>query len=288
MPFISVGETDIHYELADYTDPWRSSETVLLHHGFARNMEFWRAWVPLLARDFRVLRFDARGCGRSSVPPPGAPYTLEGMVDDALGVMDTLGIERVHWAAEASGGHVGLALALRCPDRVLSLTLCNTPFKLPDATNDLFDPEEVRQHGLGTWARKTLRNRIDVDKIDRGWIQWSTAEFDKVPPRVAIAQHDMIAQGDLYPRLSSVTTPALIMAGANSKIAPREQMEKMKGALPNAKLVLLEGYGQGIAFMAPERCVAEMKRFIQGIPAGVSHEEVRSDTFPSGGGYIDD
>ena len=49
---------------------------------------------------------------------------------------------------------------------------------------------------------------------------------------------------------------------SDSRIAPREQMEKMQGALPNAKLVLLEGYGQGIAFMAAERCVAEMKRFI--------------------------
>jgi 3-oxoadipate enol-lactonase len=264
MCFIRIGDIDIHYELADYTDPWASSDTVLLHHGFARNMEFWRPWVPLLARDYRVLRFDSRGCGKTSVPAPNEPYTLERMVDDALGLMDALGIDRVHWAAEASGGHVGLALALRRPERVQSLTLCNTPFRLPTATNDLFSPDEVRQHGLGAWARKSLHNRIDVDKIDPGWIEWSTAEFDKVPPHIAIAQHDMIAQGDLYPRLASVKTPALIMAGANSKIAPREQMEKMKGALPNAKLVLLEGYGQGIAFMAPERCVTEMKRFIAG------------------------
>jgi pimeloyl-ACP methyl ester carboxylesterase len=263
MPFHASGDIALHYQLADYTDPWRGSETVLLHHGFARNMEFWRAWVPLLARDYRVLRLDARGCGRSAVPPPGAPYTLDLLVDDALGLMDALGIERVHWAAEASGGHVGLALALRRPERIATLTLCNTPFKLPQATNDLFVADEVRAHGLGYWARKTLRNRIDVDKIDPGWIDWSSAEFQQVPPHVAIAQHDMIAAGDLLPRLGEIGTPALIMAGADSRIAPREQMERMKGALPNAKLVLLEGYGQGIAFMAPERCVAEMKAFIR-------------------------
>ena len=133
MSSIRIGDIDIHYELADYTDPWASSDTVLLHHGFARNMEFWRPWVPLLARDYRVLRFDSRGCGKTSVPAPDEPYTLERMVDDALGLMDALGIERVHWAAEASGGHVGLALALRRPERVQSLTLCNTPFRLPTA-----------------------------------------------------------------------------------------------------------------------------------------------------------
>ena len=265
MAYARIGDIDIHYELADYTPPWRASETVLLHHGFARNMEFWRAWVPMLAGDYRVLRFDSRGCGKTTVPPPGVPYTLDGLVDDALGLMDALGIERVHWAAEASGGHVGLALALRHPERVLSLTLCNTPFRLPQATNDLFVPDEVREHGLGSWARKTLHNRIDVDKVDPGWIEWSTAQFDQVAPHAAIAQHEMIAQGDLFPRLPQMTRPVLVMAGAASKIAPREQMEQMQAQLPHAKLVLLEGYGQGIAFMAPERCVAEMKAFICGL-----------------------
>ena len=52
------------------------------------------------------------------------------------------------------------------------------------------------------------------------------------------------------------------MAGVNSKIAPREQMEKMRDALPNAKLVLFEGYTQGIAFSAPQRCVREMLTFL--------------------------
>jgi hypothetical protein len=78
------------------------------------------------------------------------------------------------------------------------------------------------------FRRKTLHSRIDVDKIDPGWIEWSTAEFDKVPLHVAIAQHDMTSQGDLYPRLADVKTPALIIAGANSRIAPREQMERCK------------------------------------------------------------
>ena len=57
MPHARIGDIDIHYEVSDYTDPWLESETVLLHHGFARNLEFWREWVPLLARDYRVVRF---------------------------------------------------------------------------------------------------------------------------------------------------------------------------------------------------------------------------------------
>ena len=43
-----VGDLDIHYELADYTQPWRESppETFLLYHGYARNMLFWQPWMP--------------------------------------------------------------------------------------------------------------------------------------------------------------------------------------------------------------------------------------------------
>jgi 3-oxoadipate enol-lactonase len=262
MSIARIGDIDIHFDSTDYTDPWRSAETILLHHGFARNLAFWREWVPLLARDYRVVRLDARGCGKSAVPPPGAPYTLDMMVQDAIGLIDHLGIKRVHWAAEASGGHVGLAAAIAHPGRIASLTLCNTPFQLPKSANDLFVKEEVERFGLGHWARKTLRNRIDVDRIAPGWIEWSIAELDKTPRHIAIAQHDMIARGNLFPRLREVRAPVLVMAGNRSTIAPREQMTQMREQLPQARLVLFDGYGQGIAFTAPERCVAEMRAFL--------------------------
>ena len=262
MPHVNVNGLAIHYEVADYTDPWCTPETILLHHGFGRSLNFWREWVPLLARRYRVVRMDARGCGLSEVPPRGAPYTLDLMVQDALGVLDHLGVDRVHWGAEASGGHVGLALALAHPQRVASITLCNTPFQLPQSANDNFSEAEVEQHGLGYWARKTLANRIDLDKVSHEWQEWSIEEHDRTPAYIAIAQHAMIAAGNLLPRLHEVRVPALVMAGVNSKIAPREQMEKMRDALPNAKLVLFEGYTQGIAFSAPQRCVREMLTFL--------------------------
>ena len=255
----------IHYQVAHYADPWREPETVFLHHGFGRSLNFWREWVPLLARDYRVVRIDARGCGHSEVPPTGAPYTLDGMVEDARAVMDHLKLARVHWGAEASGGHVGLALALKYPERVASITLCNTPFQLPQSANDNFSEAEVEQFGLGFWARKTLPNRIDMDKVSNEWKEWSIAEHNRTPPHVAIAQHAMIAAGNLLPRLPEVKTPVLVMAGVNSRIAPKEQMLQMQAVLPQAKLVLFEGYTQGIAFSAPQRCVNEMKAFLENL-----------------------
>ena len=276
MAFARVGDIDIHYDVSDFTDPWRGSEVVLLHHGFARNIEFWRPWVPLLARDYRVVRLDSRGCGKTTVPTPGEPYNLELMVQDAVGLMDHLGLENVHWAAEASGGIVGMSVALAHPERIASLTLCNTPVRLPKVTNDLFVAEEVEQYGLGYWARKTLHNRIDVDKVSPEWIEWSIAEHDKTPRHIAIAQHAEMARGDFYPRLHEIRAPVLVMSGTNSKTAPVEQMRQMEQQIPHAKLVFFEGYGQGIAFMAPERCVAEMRAFLGGI-TGVAGSDAWSN-----------
>ena len=51
--FVQVGDLLIHYDLADYIEPWRGEEpeTFLLYSGYCRTIEFWRAWVPLLGRD---------------------------------------------------------------------------------------------------------------------------------------------------------------------------------------------------------------------------------------------
>src|SRR5512146_286564 len=126
-----VGDIDIHYELADYTPPWSATpaETFLLYHGYCRNMLFWQPWVPLLARDYRVLRFDARGCGETTRPPPGSRMSFAQLAGDAIGLMDALEIKRVHWVGESSGGIVGMTAALEYPDRIATLTLCDTPFK---------------------------------------------------------------------------------------------------------------------------------------------------------------
>ena len=93
---IRVGDIDIEYAVSDYTDPWRDDEpeTILFHHGYCRNMEFWRNWVPGLASHYRVLRFNSRGCGNTTAPPAGTPYRAEDLVGDAFGLMDKLGIER--------------------------------------------------------------------------------------------------------------------------------------------------------------------------------------------------
>lgn len=270
LPRMRVGEIEIEYHVADYTDPWRpnSPETILFHHGYCRNMDFWRGWVPALARDYHVVRFNSRGCGVTTVPKPGAPYTMDMLVGDAIGLMDKLGIERAHWVGESSGGIVGIATALAHPRRLQSLTLCNTPFKLPDAVVETYNVGEpdhataIEKYGVGEWCRKTLAYRLDLNKASREIQEWYIREMDKVPKHIAIAHHLMAAGGNMIPRMPEIKMPILILVGENSPLARKEQMREMQGKLPNAKLVVFEGYGHGINVLAPERCAQEMRAFL--------------------------
>ena len=85
MPtFRPTPDLDMHYEVDDFTDPWRQPETILLLHGNAESGLAWYAWVPKLARRFRVVRPDMRGFGQSTPMPRDFPWTLDIVIDDYL------------------------------------------------------------------------------------------------------------------------------------------------------------------------------------------------------------
>jgi pimeloyl-ACP methyl ester carboxylesterase len=266
-----VGDIDIRYELIDYTPPWRKTPpaTVLLHHGYARNMLFWQPLVPLLAERFRVLRFDARGCGETTQTPPGPAYVLAQFAKDAVGLLDQLGIERVHWVGESSGGILGLVTALDHPARLHTLTLCDTPFKRSAHIATTYTVGETdraaafEKYGVGGWCRKTLSYRLDTTRASPELCEWYIAQMDRVPIPIAVALERMIGAGDMWPRLPEIKTPTLILAGEKSPIATDAMMREMRERMPAAKRVTLRGYGHGVNLLAPQECAREISAFIE-------------------------
>src|SRR2546421_3459218 len=78
----------LYWRLDDFTDPWKSAATVLLIHGFAATSEAWRAWVPHLAREYRVRRIARRGFGKSDPMPADFAWSLDRMVDDTVSFIE--------------------------------------------------------------------------------------------------------------------------------------------------------------------------------------------------------
>jgi pimeloyl-ACP methyl ester carboxylesterase len=99
----------------DFADPWKPHDTILIQHGFGRHAEFWYHWIPVLARKYRVIRRDLRGHGYSSYPRSGDTYdyTVDTILDEIVDTLDKLGVEKVHFLGESTGGMLGEILAAR-------------------------------------------------------------------------------------------------------------------------------------------------------------------------------
>jgi pimeloyl-ACP methyl ester carboxylesterase len=182
--------------------------------------------------------------------------------------MDRLGIERVHWVGESSGGIVGMTAALDHSQRLHTLTLCDTPFKRSEQIATTYTLGEATRaaafdrYGVGGWCRQTLAYRLDTTKASPALCEWYIGQMDRTPKHVANAMDKAVAQGDLWPRLPEIRTRTLILGGDRSVIADDTHRSAMRERMPHAKVVAFEGYGHGINLVAPERCVEEIRKFV--------------------------
>ena len=128
MPtFQPTSDLTMHYEVDDFTDPWRKPETVLLLHGNAESGAAWYGWVPHLSRHYRVVRPDMRGFGASTPMPRDFRWTLDRLIEDFTSLMNGLDCRRFHLVGAKIGGTIARAFAARRPDRVATLTVVGTP-----------------------------------------------------------------------------------------------------------------------------------------------------------------
>jgi 3-oxoadipate enol-lactonase len=113
----------------------QNAPTVCFTHSLAADGGMWtEQLVPLLAAGYRVLRLDMRGHGGSQ--PVEGDYTMDQLAGDVKGALDVLGIWKVHYIGLSIGGMIGQGFALAYPERLQSLTLCDTH---PSSPDDSFD-----------------------------------------------------------------------------------------------------------------------------------------------------
>jgi pimeloyl-ACP methyl ester carboxylesterase len=223
MPRITLPQgAGIHCAVDDYLWPWERATPALMMHGFARNALFWNRWVPTIAEARRVYRPDLLGCGLSDRPHVDYRYTPETIGAQILAVLDGFSLERVHWVGESSGGIIGLLLAAAYPERIASLTLCNTPTRIPDRIKQIYALDQetasaaMHRHGVGEWCRQTLQYRLDMTQASPQLCDWVVDEMDRTPPEIAAAMHDCFEAVDTVPLLPRITAPVLLLSGDKS------------------------------------------------------------------------
>lgn len=226
---------------------------VMFSHSLAADYGMWAEQVPpLLAAGYRVLRTDLRGHGGSSALVP--PYTIDALADDAMVVLDALGIERCHFVGLSIGGMIGQSLGLRHARRLHSLVLCDTQTESPADAAAFWGPkiekiqaasslEPIADETLGRWLTENYkREHPGRWKQIRDTVAACT-------PTGYIGCAQAIGNFDFTARLGSVPAPVLVACGTDDpRASPGESRhiaslfrdssyEEFKGArhLPNVE-----------------------------------------------------
>jgi len=126
MPLIQANGLQQYYRL----DGNENRPVVVLSHSLGCDHSMWDAQAAALAPHFRVLRYDTRGHGATGVP--AGDYSLPMLADDALALLDALGIVRFAWCGLSMGGMIGQRLAAKTPERITHLILANTSPRIAD------------------------------------------------------------------------------------------------------------------------------------------------------------
>jgi 3-oxoadipate enol-lactonase len=236
MNALTINGTELNYRLdGDPTAP-----VVLLSNSLASNLNMWAAQVPaLLAAGFRVLRYDARGHGHSQVP--AGPYTMEMLAADALGLMDALQLEKVHFCGLSMGGMTGQMLATHHSARLNSLVLCATAAYMGPPELWAGRIKLVEESGMAAVAGPTIdrwftaRNQralpAAVAEVRAGILATPAAGY----AACAAAIRDM----DQRETIHAIRVPTLVMVGALDPGTTVEAARLMHARIPGAELLII-------------------------------------------------
>ena len=273
MPTVRVNEIDLFYQEDDFADPWIPHETVFIQHGFGRNGNFFRAWVPWFGRQYRVIRMDLRGCGRSGDPGPDYRYSLDGFLADFTGFLEALQVDRVHYVGESLGGIIGAAAAARHPERFQSLTLISTPVRVNENSRATFAvgypswQEALRSVGMKGWwmrAREATGELTGNPAIDDYW----SIEFARTPVHVAVAISEAVPGVSLADLLPQITVPTLILTPGGSAHTSRDEQAEIARLIPSAQQRVYEGANHSMYHLLPDLLAQDTLSFIRSVGSG--------------------
>lgn len=256
-------DVQLHYEVDDFTDPWRQTDTVLLLHGNAESGAAWYGWVPALARHYRVVRPDMRGFGASTPMPRDFPWTLDIVIDDYVRLMDSLGVGRFHLAGAKIGGTIARAFAARRPERVVTLTLVGTPPPLRAGAAERV-PElnaAFENEGVEPWARRTMAGRLGSAFPAEG-IEWWIKFMGRTAVSTQIGFMRTIACADIRADVPKIRCPTLVITTDGSGLASVDETRTWQQQIANSTLLVLPGNSYHVAASHAGRCAEATLDFV--------------------------
>jgi 3-oxoadipate enol-lactonase len=263
MPTFEVSPgAQLHYLVDDFTEPWTEPETIVLLHGNAESGRAWYAWVPLLARRFRVVRPDMRGYGASTPMPRDFKWSLDVIIDDYARLLNALDVQRFHLVGAKIGGIIARALAARRPDRVRTLTVVGSPPPLRQGSERIPAlTEEFETRGVEHWARRTMAGRLG-DQFPPEGVEWWIHFMGRTPVSTIVGFNAAINYSDIRADLPKIACPTLVITTDESGLASVEETRAWQQTIRNSELLVIPGNSFHVAASDAERCAQATLDFI--------------------------
>jgi len=269
VPRLKANGIEIEYETIG--DP--KAPPMLMIMGLGAQLTTWDEGFceELAGRGFHVIRYDNRDAGLSTkmdaagpadiagayIGTPEPAYTLDDLADDAVGVLDGLGIRAAHIVGASMGGFIAQLVAINHPERVLSLTsIMSGPGghdavpPTPDAAVVLTQPPGATREeriAFAVLARRLLAgegNPFDAEEERRrAELLYDRSYYPLGFGRQLVA---ILAAKSRVPALAGVKVPTLVVHGIDDPLVPLENGRRVASAVPGARLIELEGMGHNL------------------------------------------
>ncbi|MFC4946858.1 alpha/beta fold hydrolase [Pseudonocardia sp. GCM10023141] len=233
------------------TDP-----AVLLVHGASASMLWWEdeLCARVAAAGRYVIRFDNRDTGRSVSYPPGHPgYTLRDLTDDAVGVLDALGIERAHLVGRSMAGAIVAQAAVCHSQRVASLTIVSsTPggADLPGMSAEFLGyvggpgPDPTDRSAVVDFIVGLMRVYSGSPHFDEAAMrELAVRDVDRTVDIAACLTNHFVMDFGAPLDIGLVAVPTLVVHGDRDPVFPLPHGEALRAAIPGADLLVLAGTG---------------------------------------------
>ncbi len=274
MSQLRINGIDIEYDT--FGSP--SDRPLLLIMGLGTQMTRWRPEFcqRLVDNGHYVIRFDNRDIGLShkfddaGIPdmvqlfaaalegkPVEAPYTLDHMADDAVGLLDALEIERAHICGASMGGMIAQTMAIRSGDRLHSMTSIMSSTGNPELPPSKPEAMAALTSPAGTTLEEVLERAVSISRTigspayqdsEENIRERARQDFERsfYPAGVTRQMAAIAASGNRKPALANVTTPTLVIHGKDDPLVPVEGGLDTAEAVTGSRLELIEGMGHDL------------------------------------------
>lgn len=231
MPFADLQNVGMHYAL----DGPAGGPVLMFSNSLGADFSMWDFQAAEFQKSFRILRYDTRGHGESSVTP--GPYSIAQLGKDVLGLLDSLHLKQIHFCGLSMGGMIGMWLAVNATERLANLVLCNTGAKIGTAEVWRARIEAVRTGGMQAIAPAVMerwftpefraKNPAPVTEIQK--------TLEETDPYGYIACCAAVRDFDFRDQLGAISVRTLVVSGAHDPSTPPADGKFLSQHIPGAK-----------------------------------------------------